>query len=346
VKTSKISSFSLKEKIRNWVLTQIQNEEWVPGDIIPSISQITSKFNVSRETVRLSLENLVQRNILQPKQGKGYFVSTRDKISLRVALLCKIDGVYIKPLYQGLTDEMGENISIQVNEIRQPEKTLRSLLEDLITRQAIDHILVIPVPGKEEETDRILMPFKRRIKIGWIDKAPSITKDPVFLCDYNTCVNLAVDHFKVHGIEQLFYFSRNSDDNSVFTKMRNAFNNAVPQNSKRMGIISDWYHLLSIIKNSKNPIGIMAESDSEAVYLLSRLKANNIMIPQQASIISCDNSEITDMVTPSITSVDPGFIELGRKVRLWIQGEFGVNDNNIPVVFYSSPILIQKESSV
>ena len=70
------------------------------------------------------------------------------------------------------------------------------------------------------------------------------------------------------------------------------------------------------------------------------------MIPQQASIISCDNSEITDMVTPSITSVDPGFIELGRKVRSWIQGEFGVNDNNIPIVFYSSPILIQKESSV
>ncbi len=343
---SEKSLLSLKEKIRNWVLAKIQDGEWTSGDRISSITQITSGFGVSRETVRLSLENLVQRGVLQPRQGKGYFVAARKEITSRVALLGKIDGVYIRPIYQGLTDEMGDNISIQVNEIRQPDNILTSVLEDLITRQAIDRILVIPVPGKEEETDKILMPFKRRIKIGWIDKAPSMTKDPVFLCDYKACVNLAVDHFKAHNLKQLFYFSRNPDDNSVFTKMRRAFNNAVPQNSKRMGIISDWYHVFSIINNSKSPVGIMAESDTEAVYLLSRLKANNIMIPQQVSVISCDNSEITDIVTPSITSVDPGFIELGRKVRSWIHGDFGVDDNNSPVVFYSSPILVRKESSV
>lgn len=335
---------SLKEKIRNWILSNIQNGEWVDGEMIPSINQITSIFNVSRETVRLSLDNLIQRGVLQAKQGKGYFIVARNKISVRVALLCKIDGVYIKPIYQGLSDETGENFSIQVNEIRQPENILKSLLEDFITRQAIDQILVIPVPGKEEETDKILKPFKRRIRIGWIDKSPKHTKDPVFICDYKSCVNLAVDHLKVQGVKQLFYFSRNLDDNSVFTKMRKAFKHAVPQNSKRASIISDWFHILSIVKNSQESIGIMAESDTEAVFLLSRLKANNIKIPQQVSIISCDNSEITDLVTPSITSIDPGFIELGREARSWIKGD--LENGNKPIVFYSTPILIQKESSV
>lgn len=346
MKTSNNYPLSLKEKIRNWVLTKIQDGEWVSDDKIPSISQITSLFGVSRETVRLSLENLVQRGVLQPKQGMGYFIAHRNKISARVALLCKIDGVYLKPIYQGLMDEMGSDISIQVNEIRQSSEALTTLLEDFITSQAIDKILVVPVPGKEDEINEILIPFKRRIKIGWIDKAPFMTKDPVFLCDYIACVNLAVNHFKTNNLRQLFYFSRNPDDNSVFTKMRKAFNKAVPQNSKRMSIISDWFHILSIINDNNNSVGIMAESDTEAVYLLSRLKANNIKIPQQVSIISCDNSEITDLVTPSITSIDPGFIELGRKVRSWIEGEYGVDDNNDPVVFYSSPILIQKESSV
>ncbi|MEN8228843.1 MAG: substrate-binding domain-containing protein [Bacteroidota bacterium] len=336
---------SLKEKIRNWVLSNIQNEEWLPGDSIPSISQIVTTFNVSRETVRLSLENLVQRGVLQPRQGKGYFVASHHKISLRVALLCKIDGVYIKPIYQGLIDEMGENISIQVNEIRQSEKTLTSLLEDFVTRQAIDRILVVPISGKEEEIDKILKPFKRRIQVGWIDKAPAETKDPVFLCDYEACVNLAVNHFKSNNIEQLFYFSRNPEDQSIFTKMRNAFKNAVSRNSKTNGIIHDWQHLVSIVNENRNSIGIMAESDTEAVFLLSRLKANGIKIPQQVSIISCDNSEITELVTPSITSVDPGFIELGRKVRMWIQGNYENENSTSPVVYYSSPILILKESS-
>jgi len=337
---------SLKEKIRNWVLAKIQNQEWLPEGKIPSINQIALEFNVSRETVRLSLENLVQRGVLQPKQGMGYFVATQNKINLRVVLLCKIDGVYIKPIYQGLIDEMGENISIQVNEIRQSENTLTSLLEDFITRQAIDRILVVPVPGKEDEIDKILTPFKRRIKIGWIDKAPAKTKDPVFLCDYEASVNLAIDHFRNNNIEQLFYYSRNPEDQSVFTKMRNTFKNAVVRRGETNSIIPDWQHILSIVNSSKNPIGVMAESDTEAVFLLSRLKANDIKIPHQVSIISCDNSEITDLVTPSITSVDPGFIEVGRKVRKWIHGEYGTGNNGSPVVFNSTPILIQKESSI
>jgi DNA-binding LacI/PurR family transcriptional regulator len=337
---------SLKEKIRNWVLAKIQNGEWIPGEKILSINQFASEFNVSRETVRLSLENLVRRGILQPKQGKGYFVSPKDKISVRIALLCKIDGVYIKPIYQGLIDEMGDDISVQVNEIRQSEKTLTALLEDYITRQAIDRILVVPISGKEEEIDKILTPFKRRMKIGWIDKAPHKTKDPVFLCNYEACVELAVNHLKTNGLEQLFYFSRNPEDQSVFTTMRDTYKKAVLQNNTRIGIISDWQHILSIVNNNQKPVGIMAESDTEAVFLLSRLKANSVKIPQQVSIISCDNSEITDLVTPSISSVDPGFIELGRKVRMWINGDYGVEDTNSPIVFYSTPILIRKESSV
>jgi len=92
---SEKSLLSLKEKIRNWVLAKIQDGEWTSGDRISSITQITFEFGVSRETVRLSLENLVQRGVLQPRQGKGYFVAARKEITSRVALLGKIDGVYI-----------------------------------------------------------------------------------------------------------------------------------------------------------------------------------------------------------------------------------------------------------
>ena len=173
-----------------------------------------------------------------------------------------------------------------------------------------------------------------------------IAYSPLFLCDYKSCVDLAIKHFKDNDINRLFYYSRNQEDHSVFTTMRKALKENMPESSKSMGVISDWHHILSIVNNSLEPAGIMAESDTEAVYLLSRLKANKIGIPQQVSIISCDNSEITDLVTPSITSIDPGFIELGRKVRSWIQGDFGTEDTNSHMPFYSTPILIQKESSI
>ncbi len=337
---------SLKENIRNWILLNIRNGVWLPGDRIPSITQISREFSASRETVRLSLENLVQRGELLPKQGMGYFVASQNKVNFRVALLCKIDGVYIKPIYQGLIDEREEDIAFQVNEIRQSDKKLTVLLEDLISRQAIDRLLVVPIAGKEEEIDKVLKPFKRRIQIGWIDKAPAAPKEPVFLCNYEACVEIAVNHFRENNLDRIFYFSRNPEDQSIFTKMRDTFKNAVSQNSIMNGIIHDWQHLVSIINETSHPVGIMTEQDMEAVYLLSRLKANRIRIPQQASIISCDNSEITEVVSPSITSIDPGWIELGRKVRMWVQGNYKDENSTSPLVIYSSPVLISKESSV
>lgn len=337
---------TVKEEIRNWVLDKIQNGEWHHGNRISSINQITTEFNVSRETVRLSLENLVQRGILFPRQGKGYYIAGRKEINFRVALLCKIDGIYIHPLNRGLIEELGDRVSMQVNEIRQPDEVLKALLEDFVSRQAIEQILVIPIRGREEETDKILSPIKRRIRIGWIDRAPAVTRDPVFLCDYKTVINLAVDHFKHSGIHRLYYFSRNQDDGSVFTKMRNAFKEAASHTHRGTNVISDWQQILSIVNNSHDQVGIMAEVDTEAVFLLSRLKSNHIRIPQQVSIISCDNSEITDLVTPAITSVDPGFIELGRKAGQWIKGDDSIKIHNRPYVFYSKPILIRKESSI
>jgi GntR family transcriptional regulator len=63
--------YQLKELIKE----NIENGDWLPGDKIPSEYQLISEYNISRNTVKKALEDLVQDGLLYRVQGKGTFVS-------------------------------------------------------------------------------------------------------------------------------------------------------------------------------------------------------------------------------------------------------------------------------
>lgn len=63
--------YQLKEIIKE----NIENGDWLPGDKIPSEYQLISEYNISRNTVKKALDDLVQDGMLNRIQGKGTFVS-------------------------------------------------------------------------------------------------------------------------------------------------------------------------------------------------------------------------------------------------------------------------------
>ena len=71
------------DKIEEYILEKIKNEEYIKGEMINSENQLSQKFNVSRMTVRKAIENLIQRNYLYRKHGKGTYVKDNsNKISV------------------------------------------------------------------------------------------------------------------------------------------------------------------------------------------------------------------------------------------------------------------------
>ncbi|MFH1761361.1 MAG: substrate-binding domain-containing protein [bacterium] len=343
-------SVPLKEQLRQWILGRISTGDLKTGDRIPSINKLAESFNIGRETIRLSLETLVQRGILIPHQGKGYFIAPREKRVLRVGLLGKIDGVYIRPVYEGLTEELGGDVSILVMDNKSINRSISELIENLAYHQSVDRLLIVPVRGNEEELNKQLEPFRRYFKIAWLDRSPKATKDAKFLCDYKECVETGLDHFNDCRIQSRYYFSRNSEDNSVFSLMRQTYRNYEEREGKRPAILTSLDDVLRIVRNQKNdypdkPVGILAETDEEGVYIHSRLMKYNVEIPQMVSLISCDNTGLTDLVSPNISSVDPGFKELGRQAALWIKRDhfnLSVKSQN---TFIAKPVLIKKETT-
>lgn len=63
----------------NKILSLIKNENLKANDKIPTVEELSSKFQVGRSTIREALKVLSAQNIIVSKQGAGTFVT--DKIS-------------------------------------------------------------------------------------------------------------------------------------------------------------------------------------------------------------------------------------------------------------------------
>jgi len=62
-------------RIREYILHQIRNGKWKPGDRIPSENELKERFSVSRMTVIQAIRDLCKEGVLLRVQGSGSFVA-------------------------------------------------------------------------------------------------------------------------------------------------------------------------------------------------------------------------------------------------------------------------------
>lgn len=83
IMTAQISTDSptfspLYRQIKGLMLQALDNGEWRPGEVIPSETELATRFNVSQGTVRKAIDEMAAENLLVRRQGKGTFVATHN----------------------------------------------------------------------------------------------------------------------------------------------------------------------------------------------------------------------------------------------------------------------------
>ncbi|WP_223588237.1 GntR family transcriptional regulator [Neobacillus bataviensis] len=69
------SVIPLYYQLKEILLENIESGTWNPGFMIPSEIQLQHEYNISRNTVKKAIDELVQEGMLNRIQGKGTFVS-------------------------------------------------------------------------------------------------------------------------------------------------------------------------------------------------------------------------------------------------------------------------------
>lgn len=78
VLSSAKGSIPLYMQIKDLLVARVTEGEWAPGDIIPSEMQLARELSVSQGTVRKAITELVEKNVLVRRQGRGTFVAAHD----------------------------------------------------------------------------------------------------------------------------------------------------------------------------------------------------------------------------------------------------------------------------
>lgn len=96
------------QKIYESLLYKIESKETRPGSFLPSESELMKKYEASRDTIRKSLNLLLQNGYIQKVVGKGSLVLDLDKIAFPVSGITS---------FKELKQTMGGEVTTEVLEL-------------------------------------------------------------------------------------------------------------------------------------------------------------------------------------------------------------------------------------
>lgn len=82
----KFSPVPLYTQVEQYLQDFIEQNDLLPGDLVPSENEISSTLSVSRMTIRQAVNNLVLKGVLFRQRGKGTFVNDRNPDRIEIPL--------------------------------------------------------------------------------------------------------------------------------------------------------------------------------------------------------------------------------------------------------------------
>ncbi len=148
------------EKIVTWIQEEVRTGKMISGEKIPSEQELSEQFQVSRQTVRRALEELVKQNIVESRRGSGSYICEEagsilgnierkrsDHEEKRIAVMLTYIDTYIFPI---IVREIEKKVT-QAGGILQIAMTDNSVakermhLEEFLRTRRIDGLIAEPV---------------------------------------------------------------------------------------------------------------------------------------------------------------------------------------------------------
>ncbi len=285
---------------------------------IPSERDLANEFRVSRLSIRSALKQLIHDGILTQKQGSGTYIQPRLKtgiITFVISPELKPTDPFYNSLFGEITRYVAKNsIPIAINQA--PNK---------ISANNDSPIVVIGLQNKNY-LKSLIMKYK---KVIIIQHNPGFPDTCQIYFDNYAIGHQAAEILLKNGHRRLVHLT-GPDEYSSARQRRRGFTDALAGADANLIIKSghmNWnsgYHLgkelVETIKEKKITAAFMA-NDWMAIGFYQRLKEHGINIPDDISIIGCDDIPMAREIEPKLFtfSIDPKKIitSLFKRVAAW-----------------------------
>jgi GntR family transcriptional regulator of arabinose operon len=316
--------------IETWIRSRIDEGVLVPGEKLPSESQLCAQFGVSRNAVRQAIQNLNHEGLVESTKGVGTFCRTRlpaSPLSANIGLVEFFISSYIYPeIIRGCYNTLSrKGFALLLNQSEYNLEQERAILQDL-RKKKVGGIIIAPIYGAGDRSNALLLEEIQNEGTAVVlcdDYFPGRNFSSVTL-DYHTCGEEAAAHLWKKGHRKIGIFYQKDflvkanrmkgvldflgrQEAPVRAAWIVGFNGQGP--TSQASAAAERF-----LKGAKElPSAFVCGNDEDALHLIEVAERQGIRVPGDLSVVGFDNSNIAQLEKISLTSVDHPSFEIGEK---------------------------------
>lgn len=372
--TEKNDNKTLYGNIVQYLKEKIYNGEILPDEKLPTESELSLMFNVSRITSKRALDELENEKLIYRTRGKGSYVSpmshSKNDKSKVIAIVIPFEdsnGKLVESI-RGVLDVLNrKGYFLTINRTEPVPEKERELLKALHHENVLG---IIYYPSQDNFTFDLLYNFSLyNFPIVTIDKHFDGLPISYVIPDNFDGGYKATKHLLKLGHKRIAYLANSNLENKSSVKQRYygyckaLIDNGilVDDNIIKFGLSRDSAldpydpeygaeyrkSLENMVKElmQKGVTAIHTENDNFAVNLISACNDIGVNIPEQLSIIGFDNSDICKFINVPLTTIEQDFYETGKRAAEIIVKKIEIS--NTPFESSIIPVkLIERQSCI
>ncbi len=297
------SSLPKYRQIVNTVLQAIEKKSLKKGDKVPSINQICSDSNLSRDTVMLAYNELKTRGVLYSQPGKGYYVGTTEIIhEENIFVLFDELNSFKEDLYNSLMNSFKGKGVVDVYFHHFNFKVFKNLVIESIG----NYTSYVIMPATFDNTSHLLSKLPRD-KVFILDRLkPDLKMYPTLYQDFENDFFDALNQglFLLKKYRKLIFVNAGGKEPGERVKgferfcNENRFSHLVVKSLD--GLRPELYEAYFVI------------SDNDLVEMVRIAKDYKYKLGKKFGIISFNNTVLKEVVAGGITTISTDFVEMGK----------------------------------
>lgn len=337
--------------VKDYVLSQIENQEFTKDGRIPSESEFSKLLDVSSITVRKALSELVNEGVIYRVRGKGSFVASQaavpEKTSNLVAFVISgidlYDSSYMQ-IMRGIQSFLGkQGCKLIIEFVENDFEQERELILELIQTELRGILIYSSNP--EAAKGYLGEIRKKAIPFVMLDRSPCGYPVNVVACNNHDGAYEAVEYLIKQGHRRIGFAAYDyhlSPEVDRYNGYYNAMSNAslpIPESLLFLNKEIDYAALVSLIQKGELT-ALFCANDKRALEVLEQLTALGIRIPDQVSLMGFDDFESSKFAKVALSTVKQYFDVIGyESAKLLFEMTEGSSYGNKKVLLPTTLVL-------
>ena len=348
----KQSGIPLYLQIEDYIAQKIYNNEFRPGDRLPSEHELSDILNVSRLTVRKAYTNLIEKGVLYSVQGKGTFIASNSNVkgilsetvpdrkpvsSNTIGVIFPEITMFFSSILKEIEEsasKCGYSLNIMFNDsIERENHAINSMISN-----KVNGIIISPLRINGKRSLETL--YNSGMPTVMVGKPPLGINFDCVMCDDVAATYSAVSYFAKNGHTNILRLFDSRDDEEALIERSEGYLRAMrellpTQNPRTLDCTSQGWQseLASVLTGPDCATAVFADGDTLAIQAHVCAANLGIEIPNKLEIIGYNNINLHLQFGIDMSTIEIPKIEMGKRAFEMLKEKIEVST---PATSYSS----------